>query len=464
LDITNNPNLTQLNCSENSITVLDISGLNDLQYFYGHLNQISILDFTNKPDLIYVSAHHNNLSLIDVSDSPNLQELYCGNNQISVIDLTNQSLLERVFVGYNQLTQLNIRNGGNTLITNFDASNNPNLQCIQVDDQIYSTANWANIDASSSFSEMCPYCVVYIPDANFKAALVANTAINTNLDSEIQCLEAIAVTTMDVSNESISDLTGIEYFTDLNTVNCSSNLLTNLDLTSNVALTNLSAANNQITTLDLTANTNLLSAFLTDNLLSSLNLSGLTQLASLNAASNDIITLDLSTNTALTSVYIAGNLFTSLDLSNNNLLTEIEVQANSLNLLNVANGNNSNVTNFNALFNNLNCIQVDNVGFSNSNWTNKDATAFYSIDCSNGMNGLVFEGLTFYPNPASELIYFDSEIELNNYKIFNSIGELVQTGNFNNNQLNVSNLIKGIYWISIGNEKNQIDNIKFIKE
>lgn len=38
-----------------------------------------------------------------------------------------------------------------------DASNNPNLTCIQVDDAVWSEANWVNVDNPSPFSEDCEY-------------------------------------------------------------------------------------------------------------------------------------------------------------------------------------------------------------------------------------------------------------------------------------------------------------------
>lgn len=55
----------------------------------------------------------------------------------------------------NLLTTLNVANGNNTSLGIFDASNNPNLTCIQVDDVTYSTTNWTNIDAEASFSKGC---------------------------------------------------------------------------------------------------------------------------------------------------------------------------------------------------------------------------------------------------------------------------------------------------------------------
>ena len=80
--------------------------------------------------------------------------------------------------------------------------------------------------------------IVYIPDANFKAKLIA-LGVDTNTDGEIQFSEALVPTVLDVSNSNIADLTGIEAFTNLTTLNCSTNNLTTLNLSSNFNLTNL---------------------------------------------------------------------------------------------------------------------------------------------------------------------------------------------------------------------------------
>ena len=81
---------------------------------------------------------------------------------------------------------------------------------------------------------------VNIPDANFKAYLVGNSAINTNGDSEIQVSEANAFNgTIYCNSLNISDLTGIEAFTVLTTLFCEYNQLTSLDVSNNLALTNL---------------------------------------------------------------------------------------------------------------------------------------------------------------------------------------------------------------------------------
>ena len=97
---------------------------------------------------------------------------------------------------------------------------------------------------------------VNIPDANFKAYLVSNKAINTNGDSEIQVSEASAFNdTIDCSYLDISNLKGIEAFTALTYLSCWGNKLTSLDLSKNIALTELSCRDNQLTSLDVSKNT-----------------------------------------------------------------------------------------------------------------------------------------------------------------------------------------------------------------
>ena len=97
--------------------------------------------------------------------------------------------------------------------------------------------------------------IVNIPDANFKAYLVRNTAINTNGDTEIQVSEASSFNdTIDFSAQEISDLTGIEAFTALTTLYCDNNQLRSLDVSKNKALTTLYCGYNQLTSLDVSKN------------------------------------------------------------------------------------------------------------------------------------------------------------------------------------------------------------------
>ncbi|MBG16306.1 MAG: hypothetical protein CL853_08140, partial [Crocinitomicaceae bacterium] len=80
------------------------------------------------------------------------------NNQLISLDVSDNAALEFLNCFDNQLNCFNVKNGNNTNITTFQAKNNSNLTCIEVDDPAWSTANWTpNIDPQTSFSTNCNY-------------------------------------------------------------------------------------------------------------------------------------------------------------------------------------------------------------------------------------------------------------------------------------------------------------------
>ena len=156
---------------------------------------------------------------------------------------------------------------------------------------------------------------VNIPDTNFKAYLVGDTAINTNGDAEIQVSEAIVFNgTIDCNNLNISDLTGIEDFTALNVLLCANNQLTSLDISNNTALNVFQCQNNDLTSLDVTNNTALTFLFCSGNPLTNLDVTNNIALILLQCNGNDLTSLDVSTNTALITLYCQDNQLTSLDV------------------------------------------------------------------------------------------------------------------------------------------------------
>ena len=118
---------------------------------------------------------------------------------------------------------------------------------------------------------------VTIPDSNFKNYLVADNAINTNADNEIQVAEANAYTGLiNCSGLGISDLTGIEAFTALTVLYCYDNQLTSLDVSSNTALTQLGCEYNQLQCLNANNGQNFISFFCNPNQLSCVSVSDVT--------------------------------------------------------------------------------------------------------------------------------------------------------------------------------------------
>ena len=69
--------LTELNCSGNQLTELDVSGTTALKKLYCENNQLTDLDLSENIDLTYVSCAGNQLAGIDVSNNAHLETLIC---------------------------------------------------------------------------------------------------------------------------------------------------------------------------------------------------------------------------------------------------------------------------------------------------------------------------------------------------------------------------------------------------
>ena len=92
------------------------------------------------------------------------------------------------------------------------------------------------------------------PDDNFRTFVADfDTDKNGVLDAE----ELEAVTEIDCNGRNITDLRGIEYFTELTALWCYGNQLTTLNVSSNTELTTLSCSGNLLTSLDVSNNTKL---------------------------------------------------------------------------------------------------------------------------------------------------------------------------------------------------------------
>ena len=171
------------------------------------------------------------------------------------------------------------------------------------------------------------------PDANFRTVV---KEYDTDNDENLSRVEIEAVKEIKCYHKDIRSLTGIEYFTALQTLKCYSNQLTSLDISGNTALKSLDCAKNQLAALDVSQNTALESLDCADNQLTTLDVSRKTALKSLDCAKNQLTTLDVSRNTALESLNCADNQVTSLDISQNTALEYLICASNKLTALNVS--------------------------------------------------------------------------------------------------------------------------------
>ena len=198
---------------------------------------------------------------------------------------------------------------------------------------------------------------VFIPDVNFKAYLVNNSAINTNGDAEIQVQEASLYNShISPVGLNISDLTGIEAFTSITDLFVYTNQLTSIDLSQNINLNSLSCSYNQLTS------------------------------------------LDLSQNIKLTSLFCENNPIISLDLSNNDSLWLLQCGDSTLECLNIANGNNLNFSDcwISPSSTLLYCIEADDSLYMNNNWNQHFNTNslfgsqwYFSNNCNNSCSSII---------------------------------------------------------------------------
>jgi type IX secretion system substrate protein len=304
--------------------------------------------------------------------------------------------------------------------------------------------------------------VVNIPDANFKAKLLTsattnnvaqtpegiNMKIDSNGDGNIQVTEALAVGKINVSISNISDLNGINAFTNLIRLVCSTNQLTNIDINlpnlkqfycnenqlatlnvtdcpmletlycSNASITSLQvsglthlyyldAHNNQLTSISLSNLPALLILDVNNNLLPALNLNGLTALWSLSCANNQLTTLDFTGVTSLKSIRCMSNQLTTLDFSGNPVFDDLFCGFNNLISINIKNG-----------------FQMTN---TDSNWDGNPDLQFVCID--DNESAIVHDIIQFSDNPDANFNSYCSFISGGSYNTIT--GTMLFDGNNN---------------------------------
>ncbi len=156
LALTNHPNLIQIDAYDNALTSIDLSGCSSLEEVYIENNQLQTIDFSNNPLLYEAYVYNNPLTEIDFSNNPNLYSLDIYETSLEYLDFSQNPDLRYVYAHDNNLFGFNIANGNNTNIDGLELYNNPNLNCVTVDDVAYAEANFTDIDMGVSFSTSCP--------------------------------------------------------------------------------------------------------------------------------------------------------------------------------------------------------------------------------------------------------------------------------------------------------------------
>jgi len=307
-----------------------------------------------------------------------------------------------------------------------------------------------------------------------------------------------SVTSLLIPLQSITDLTGIEDFEALQTLNCWGNPLGTLNLSSNINLVQLYCYNCSLTSLTLPStgtlqhvecfNNNLMSLVTSGNPnlanlfcnvnpnLGSLDLANNTALTTLECRNCGLTELDVTNNIALLALRCQQNSISNINLSNNTLLLDLSLRFNSLTQLdvtkttqlaslncslnaltqlNIKNGHNDLLTSLDATDNNLSCIQVDNKTAAEGygGWL-IDGGVTYEEACPGlGTDKFDLSSTTMYPNPVKYGINIDTDF-VSMYRLLSIHGQELSTGTLvsGNNKLDLSSLSNGLYLLHVEND------------
>lgn len=348
LDLRSNGKLWYLDCSGNALTALDLSALPALGYLMCNDNQLTKLSLDH-PALQYIDCYRNALTALDLSACSALTYVDCSDNGLETLTLGEQPLLKELYCHENSLTRLDLTG------------------CPLVQDAVLTTEGELN-EGTMIYSkgqvefyvdpgvvlvtdhEGIPIDEAHFPDAIFRAWVSQNT-IDFDGNGWLTDGERMAVKQIEVISKAIASLKGIEYFYALEYLDAEGNPLTELDLSENTVLKNVSlcycqlksvdvtglellknldVSYNRLTALDLQTNTALQSLDCSGNGLTALNVSACTELTGLLCSENSIAVLDVSALTGLKGLYCNDNALSALDLHANTLLEELDCSSNHL--------------------------------------------------------------------------------------------------------------------------------------
>ena len=187
---------------------------------------------------------------------------------------------------------------------------------------------------------------VAINKTNFPDAVFLNYVkqFDKNKDNKLSDAEIKAVTDIDItsykySNKNVSDLTGIKFFTALQSLTTSEIKLGTLDVSQNANLARVTCNGCSLTKLNLGTAKNLQSLSCNDNELETINLSNASKLILLSCTNNKIKAVNISNSRILKILVTDNNEFTSIKLPpskslelfscRNNKITSLDVSANT---------------------------------------------------------------------------------------------------------------------------------------
>ena len=249
--------LTTLDCSNNQLTSLDMSGCTSLQTLNCSYNQLTSLDVSGYTSLQTLNCNHcNSMTFLNVSGCTSLMTLNCKNC----------------------LSPLSLNASGCTSLAKFD------YRIYKEDDTRFTYLNMSGCTNLRYLDCRGGHLLTYL-----------NVSGCTNLE-ELNCKYNDNLTFLDASK-----------CVSLKILECGSLKLSSLNVSECTKLWKLDCSNNQLTSLNVSECTKLGNLDCRSNQLTSLNVDGCTNLDILDCGNNQLTSLDVRRCTNLTYLYCMDN-------------------------------------------------------------------------------------------------------------------------------------------------------------
>ena len=228
------------------------------------------------------------------------------------------------------------------------------------------------------------------PDENFRDYVAGEW--DKNQDKYFSPSEIASAKWISCDNKEISNLKGIEFFTNIWLLECYYNNLTTIDLSNNKKLSYINCHHNQLKELDVSGLPLLKTFYCGHNALPSIDVSKNEKLEDFDCQDNHLDTLDVSQNKELVKLSCGDNNLTELDVSENKKLKELWFYRDNLSNLDL--GNQIELEVLSCVGNPLSVLDVSantklkKLFVSNTNLTSLDAknhtalATFVGKDCS----------------------------------------------------------------------------------
>ena len=321
--------LTTLDCSNNQLTSLDMSGCTSLQTLNCSYNQLTSLDVSGYTSLQTLNCNHcNSMTFLNVSGCTNLTTLDCSNNFLRSLDVSGCTSLQTLDGNWNIWTSLDVSECTSLQTLNCDHCNSmgslnvsgctslTTLNCNQCNSMTF-------LNVSGCTSLMTLNCKNCLSPLSLNASGCTSLAkfdyrIYKEDDTRFTYLNMSGCTNLrylDCRGGHLLTYLNVSGCTNLEELNCKYNdNLTFLDASKCVSLKILECGSLKLSSLNVSECTKLWKLDCSNSQLTSLNVSECTKLGNLDCRSNQLTSLNVDGCTNLDILDCGNNQLTSLDV------------------------------------------------------------------------------------------------------------------------------------------------------